>query len=273
MQRSKFNYSSIMAIFVSALFVLGCICGKSGSNPPPQNYVGLWKGRDGSTLNIRPDGTSDFKQGGTEITNASVSVSGNSLQLSFFGFAIKEFRIDQPPSGNRMILDGIVYSKSDFGDDSFDQEDVSSKTQKKPNTTSDFGENSLDDETESTASSDYDSLVRKTLLDFNDAIQTEDFSDFLDKSSYPFRQQFTDNDLKKSFSSFIAAKEQVNQVMSQIKRLPVSYTQSPRIRKEKGYDLLSTKGSFDTIPNVTYFDLEFVKEDKWRLIKIDVQIR
>lgn len=278
MKSNKLN--AVTSIFILALFVLGCVCGRGSNTQPPKDYIGAWKGRDGSSLVVRPDGSADFKQGGTSFTNASVTISNNSLQLSFFGFTVKELRIDQPPMGGRMTLDGILYIKSDFGSDDFERDSEGSSfnlnrnSEESLNPTrpkADKYESNWDQTNLST--SQYDFLIRQTLLDFNESVQAEDFSEFHSNCSTPFRQQFTRNDLNSRFRDFIVSKEQVDQIMQQVSFSPISYTQTPRIRKEQGYDILSASGSFNTQPSKVFFDLEFIREDDWRILKIAVQLR
>ena len=59
------------------------------------------------------DGKAGFKLGGKEVTGggAEIDESAKTLTISLFGIS-NTWKIDQPPSGNSMILSGTRYTKN-----------------------------------------------------------------------------------------------------------------------------------------------------------------
>ncbi len=93
------------------LLAIGLACG--GGKPVPQAYQGNWTGSDGSTIYMHADGKAGFKQGGKEVTGggAEIDESAKTLTISLFGIS-NTWKIDQPPSGDTMILSGTRYTRN-----------------------------------------------------------------------------------------------------------------------------------------------------------------
>jgi hypothetical protein len=90
--------------------------------PPPQEYVGLWKGSEGGMLNIGSDGRgswSENRRSGMTSSNfhidggrVTIDPAGGKLSVTFGGFG-KTMRMDKPPTegpnGREMVLDGETF--------------------------------------------------------------------------------------------------------------------------------------------------------------------
>ncbi|MFN3329829.1 MAG: hypothetical protein ACK419_02770 [Pyrinomonadaceae bacterium] len=275
-QNFKKISASLAAWMITFLFILGCVCPRGGDSgkPLPTEYFGVWAGSDGSVLEIASGGVANYKKGGEEYKGVSVEIdeSGKVLRMKLLGFEIKKFNITQPPSGDRMALDNVTYRRRD----SFSQDDYSLVGEDpKSGSTDDYSGGSKKplDKGAQTSDAEMVSLVRETLLDFNEAIQKEDFSEFLRlRTSKVFRQQYTPEQMASSFSSFIAQKDSVGLTLDQVVTATPSY--SHRFRKIQNNDVLEIKGNFNTTPNKTYFDNQYLLEDgEWKLVKIQVEIR
>lgn len=112
-----------------------------------------------------------------------------------------------------------------------------------------------------------ETLIKVSLLTFNDANVTGNYAVMNAKLSKPFREQFPPEKLAGVFKEFrdkhidfdiIAAKK------------PIA-AQEPKV-DDNGR--LSLKGYFDTAPSRVNYDLEFIMSDgEWKLVKIDVDLK
>jgi len=110
-----------------------------------------------------------------------------------------------------------------------------------------------------------EALVKVTLLSFNDANVTGNYSVFHAKLSKPFRQQFTPERLQETFKDF-SRKEIDFDVIAAYE--PV-YDPAPRVDNE---GKLVVKGYFPTEPARVVYDLRFIPSDgEWKLIGINVK--
>lgn len=110
-----------------------------------------------------------------------------------------------------------------------------------------------------------EALVKSTLLTFNDANVTGNFTVFHAKLAKPFRQQFTSERLQESFKSF--AEQQIDFDVIAAYR-PV-YDPAPSVDDE---GRLVVQGYFPTEPTRVLFDLKFIPSDgEWKLISIHVK--
>jgi hypothetical protein len=106
-----------------------------------------------------------------------------------------------------------------------------------------------------------EALVKATLLSFNDANVTGNYTVFHAKLSKPFRQQFTPERLQSTFKDF-ASKDIDFDIIA-------AYKPEPRV-DEAGK--LLVKGWFPTEPVRVVYDLEFIPSDgEWKLISINVK--
>jgi hypothetical protein len=110
-----------------------------------------------------------------------------------------------------------------------------------------------------------EALVKATLLSFNDASVTGNFTVFHAKLSKPFRQQFTPERLQETFKSFVDQHIDFD-IIAAYK--PV-YEPAASV---DGDGRLIVKGHFPTEPTRVLFDLEFIPSDgEWKLISIHVK--
>lgn len=242
-------------IAISILLVIGIACGGS-SKPAPPEYVGFWTGADGTTMTIRADGGADYKSG-----NGNSTVSGGSFVLSEDGKSFKiafagmgpSFKIDKAPSGGQMTLDGIVF-KSSGGGSSDSKSD--SKSDAKPTVPS---------------NDKLQTLVKATFLDFGDAVQGEDFTDFHKKVAKVWRDSSTPDEMAEAFKSFTENKADYN-FKKAVSPLDATFSPAPVIEDFKGIDALIVKGYYPTKPQRANFELKYTMEDgMWKLIGINIK--
>ena len=112
-----------------------------------------------------------------------------------------------------------------------------------------------------------EALVKSTLLSFNDANVTGNYTVFHAKLAPPFREQFSPERLKAAFQSF----SQQNIDFDIIAALKPILTEEPRI---DGRGALLVRGHFETSPNRVTFTLDYLQsEGDWKLINIHVKVR
>ena len=110
-----------------------------------------------------------------------------------------------------------------------------------------------------------EALVKVTLLTFNDANVTGNYTVFHAKASKPFRQKFTPETLQETFKDF-AEKSIDFDIIAADKPI---YDQPPRIDTD---GRLLIHGHFPTEPTRVVYDLEFIPSDgEWKLISINVK--
>ena len=242
-----------ISILIVALFVLGC---GGSSTPAPAEYVGSWTGADGSTLTIRADGSGDLKSGGSEVTNGSVEIKDGKLSVTLVGIG-KTMNIDEPPKSGKMKLDGVVYSQS--GSSQTDSTDKDTGT-KSSATKADASKQEVP------ANDEAQEMTKATLLEFNKAVQQEDFTDFHDSISKAWQGQITPQKFNEAFAFFIENKIDISDISS----LDADFSPSPEVKKEQGVDMLILEGEYDT-KKTTKFLLKYIPEGKeWKLISIRV---
>ncbi len=265
-EKNKTLISGAFAMLVLLSVALGCTCFNK-SQPPPPEYVGAWTSADGAILKIRADGSGDYESGGTSVSNGSVEVKNDELSVKLMGIG-KTFKIDEPPGDNRMKLDGVVFTKNG------DANTISEKTPSDDR-------NNVDDPAKTSAPPDastgevpdeaqLQAMAKETMLDFNDAIQDEDFSGFYDNISKVWQKETSPEDLEKGFKVFMDK----NADFSQIRKLEADITETPKIKRELGYKMLNLSGVYDTSPLPTKFDLKYVPQGKdWKLSYIRVSTK
>jgi len=110
-------------------------------------------------------------------------------------------------------------------------------------------------------------IVKKTLLEFDSAVEDADFTDFYDNISKAWKKQTSPSELKTSFQGFIDKKIRI----TKIKSMDAEFSPDPEIEKEIGYKTLKLKGKYDTSPNSTKFLLHYIPDGKdWKLSRIEV---
>ena len=112
-----------------------------------------------------------------------------------------------------------------------------------------------------------EALVKTSLLSFNDANVTGNYTVFHAKLSKPFRQQFSPEKLKETFRE-VAEKDFDIDIIAAMKP---SYDPAPGI---DGNGKLIVKGSFPTEPARVVFELDFIPSDaEWKLVRINVETK
>lgn len=250
-KRGRSLYSLALVAGALLLVVLGC----SKSTPPPSEYVGAWTGDDGTTMTIRANGSADYKSGNASVDNGGIVVdaAAKTLKITFAGIG-PTFTIDKPPTGGQMTLSGVVFKKGGGSSDT--------KSDKSPSDTK-----SEPSSAKAPSDDKLQSLVKETLLDFSNAIQDDDFSDLLNKSSKPLKEQATQEKMHDNFKAFIDAKTD----FSSVKNMTATFNKPPSVERVNDRDLLVANGYFPTKPNKTKFTFKYLNEDgDWKLAGINV---
>ncbi|MFM9903799.1 MAG: hypothetical protein ACKVQJ_04420 [Pyrinomonadaceae bacterium] len=249
----KGHGSTINTIIIAAVLIaIGVACGGS-SKPAPAEYVGFWTGEDGSTITIRADGGADYKSGGSSVSGGAVIIDegAKTLKISFASLG-PNFTIDKAPSGNQMTLSGVVYKKS--GGSSSDSNSGNSKLEVPGN-------------------EKLQTLVKTTFLDFGDAVQTGDFSDFHKKVAKVWRDDSSPDKLAEAFAAFVDDKENYN-FKKAVSPMEATFTPAPAIEKVSGLDALVVKGYYPTKPQRANFELKYTMDDgSWKLIGINIKVK
>ena len=109
-------------------------------------------------------------------------------------------------------------------------------------------------------------LVKTSLLSFNDANITGNYTVLHDKLSKPFRQEFPPERLKEAFREF----SEKNVDIELVAVLKPTYEPAPTIDSE---GKLVVRGYFPTEPIRVNFDLAFIPSDgEWKLIRLNVKL-
>lgn len=262
---NKTIVNGAVALFIVALIALGCTCGRGSGSAPPE-YVGAWRGADGTILTIRADGTGDYKSGGSEVTNGSVEIKDGNLSLTLFGMG-KTFKIDEAPKGDRMKLDGVVFTKGD-GSGVTGDKDTSSKKDSDDRTDSDKRSSG-----DMPADSEVNALVKNTTADFADAVENEDFSDFMANTSTEFQAQFTPDRMSQVFSTFLEKKEAAVPILRNAVNSQPQYSPPPKIETKQGKQVLVANGKLPAGNYTVNFEYEYVQNGSdWKLIKIQIKL-
>ncbi len=270
--------AKVSAFFVVGMFLLvglGCFgSGRSGSSTPiPPAYLGDWKGQDGSTLSIRGDGKGDYHSGNTKVDGGSVEINDAKKELSvtFIGIG-PTLKIDSAPSGDQMTLSGVIYKRNGSGsttttDTKKAVTDTTTKESPSPKTDSKTYEKADASRGEIPEGDELQEMVQKTLVDFNDAIQANDFTDFFQTISKLWQRQSSPAKLKDTFQTFIDRKIDIGEVRT----MGAKFTSKPRVEDSKGFKELILEGNYDTSPRPTKFELKYTPEGKnWKLTGISV---
>lgn len=113
-------------------------------------------------------------------------------------------------------------------------------------------------------------IARETIMDFNDAIQSRDFTDFHRTISKPFQKQVSPERFKETFKAFIDLK--IN--FREISTLDADFTSTPAVESSLGNKILKLKGNYPTTPRRTNFELKYVPEGQdWKLIGIEINTK
>jgi hypothetical protein len=110
-------------------------------------------------------------------------------------------------------------------------------------------------------------LIKASLLTFNDANVTGNYTVMHAKLSKPFRDQFPPERLKEVFKVFNDKKIDFDLIAA---KPPVA--SKPATVNDNG--VLMLHGYFDTTPSRVNYELDFIMSDgEWKLIRINVQLK
>jgi hypothetical protein len=110
-------------------------------------------------------------------------------------------------------------------------------------------------------------LVKATLLTFNDANVTGNYTVLHAKLSKPFRDQFSPEKLKEAFKIFHEKRIDFDLIAA---KSPIP--RQPARVNDNG--VLMLYGHFDTSPSQVHYELEFIMSDgEWKPIRINVQLK
>lgn len=110
-------------------------------------------------------------------------------------------------------------------------------------------------------------MAKATLLEFNRAIQKEDFTDFYDTISKTWKKEITPQKFNEAFAEFIEKKVDISDISAK----DADFSPSPSVAKEQGYDMLTLAGEYDTSPSKKKFELKYIPQGKdWKLSRIRV---
>ena len=253
----------ISLLLVGGIFFLVGFACNSGSKPLPSEYVGVWTAADGSTISLRADATGDYKSGGTSVSGGAVEIDDAKKEMTIKLVGIgPTFKIDKPPSNGQMTLDGMVYRRAGESSDTKSDDTSSKKDNFSTDDDSSNGDVPSNDKLQN--------LAKTSVLDFNDAVQSGDFSDFHDTLSKPFQKEASADKLAGVFHEFVEAG--VN--LKEVKGLDAKFTTKPAIVRSAGYDMLTLEGYYPTTPRKTNFKLKYINEDgDWKLSSININTK
>lgn len=108
-------------------------------------------------------------------------------------------------------------------------------------------------------------MVKTTILDFSDAVQSADFTAFYGNISKLWQRQTSPAKLEDTFRVFIDGKNNFSGIRSK----EAEFSSNPRVDDSKGFKELVLEGNYDTSPLPTKFTLRYMPEGKnWKLTGI-----
>jgi len=152
---------------------------------------------------------------------------------------------------------------------SFDLSNLSkeSNTSTTSNTKTDTSDNSTP------SNSVVEGLVKETISQFSDAVDSGDFSELYDNASTDFQSTYTLEEMKTAFKSYTDKKSMVVPILGKSASMDADFPREPSIRTEKGLKILMAAGEFKTKPFKVRFDFEYVmRGGEWKLLKLVINI-
>jgi hypothetical protein len=119
-----------------------------------------------------------------------------------------------------------------------------------------------------------DTTIKATTAEFANAISTEDFSGLYNETATEFRSQYSEEQLKNEFSSFIRQKRQLLPILSTAVAMDPEFTDGPDTRTQGSETVLSVSGKYPTKPLPVTFKYEYVKrQSKWWLLRLEIYVK
>lgn len=113
-------------------------------------------------------------------------------------------------------------------------------------------------------------ITKTTLLNFNDAVQSADFSDFHKTISKTWKRTSRPSQFERGFKEFIDKKINIGLIRSE----SATFSPRPGIQEISNRKILVLKGRYDVSPRPVKFDLKYVfEDDEWRLLAIAVDTK
>jgi hypothetical protein len=110
-------------------------------------------------------------------------------------------------------------------------------------------------------------MIKATLLTFNDANVTQNYSVLHSKLSKQFREQFPPERMKEVFKPFADQKIDIERIAA---KTPIP----AKAAEVDDRGVLSLTGHFDIKPSHVFYDLGYVMSDgEWKPIKINVNVK
>jgi len=110
-------------------------------------------------------------------------------------------------------------------------------------------------------------MIKTSLLTFNDANLTGNYTVLHARLAKPFREQFSPDKFKQAFKSFADQKLDLSPIV-----LKPAVATTPSKIDERGALIL--RGYFDTAPSRVTYELDFIpSETEWKLLKINVNVK
>ena len=108
-------------------------------------------------------------------------------------------------------------------------------------------------------------MVKEDILAFDQALEDKEFSDFYKRISKFWQDQTSPRKLQKGFQSFIDG----NADLSAVKDLEANFDSRPSVEQKRrgGLKIMEVKGTFDTKPNESTFEIKYIPEGKdWKMM-------
>jgi len=120
-------------------------------------------------------------------------------------------------------------------------------------------------------------LVKSTISDLADALNTGNFKVIRAKASEDFQMSVSEEKLIETFKTYAESKDTTVPILRQAGGKDAKFSPAPDVREEKGSYVLVTNGSFPVAESVfeeVKFDNEYVwRNGAWKLLKISVEIK
>jgi len=121
-------------------------------------------------------------------------------------------------------------------------------------------------------SEDLQTLAKKTMTDFTEALEKADFDGLRRKTSKSFQQQYTAEQIKNSFGVFITKKDLSVPLFRATQTIDAEFSTQPQMSEADKLYFLEMKGKFSTQPRNLNFHFEYIREEgKWKLTKFQVK--
>ncbi|MEO7658796.1 MAG: hypothetical protein ABIV48_04195 [Pyrinomonadaceae bacterium] len=118
-----------------------------------------------------------------------------------------------------------------------------------------------------------ETLVKETISQFEDAVDSGDFSVIHEKASSDFQSTYTVDEMETAFKSYTDKKSVVVPILKKVEKLDAEFSSPPNVRSEKNLNILVAAGKFPTKPFGLRFDFEYVMRDgEWKMLKLVINI-